>query len=141
MIYVDFDNSNNLLGFYDPDVNKSIPETAKVIDNDVYNSYLLNQINKTIDPDTLQLIDKLPTQQQINTINLLDSFLNIWNTLSLYEQHSNDSIKLAILKYIYAWDLSSLQILANDATVPTDFQPFQQQLKALLTPYLPKQSS
>ena len=72
-----------------------------------------------------------------NKLNLTNSFLETWSSLPLYWQHNNDSIKIAVLNYISVWDLTSLNNMATDTTVPTSEQPFQQQLLALLQPYLP----
>lgn len=78
--------------------------------------------------------------KQSNIENLTDSFNTLWSSLSLYWQHDKTSIKNAILSYISVWDLTSLNHMANDITISDTEKPFQQQLKALLTPYLPTQS-
>jgi hypothetical protein len=64
--------------------------------------------------------------------DLIQKVLDLWSTLSLYLQHSNASIKQAILNYIQKDDYISLKLLANDTTVPIEFQDFQKKLAALL---------
>jgi hypothetical protein len=74
MLYAHFDDSKNLVGFYDSNINDQIPLNAVEISVELHREFLQNQGLKTIDFETLQLIDKpidqikIKTQQDINTL-------------------------------------------------------------------------
>ena len=76
MIYASFDENNKLIGFYEDRVHINIPENSKIITEQLRTSFLENQYDKTIDYETLQLVDivividpiKDKTQQDIDTL-------------------------------------------------------------------------
>ena len=69
-------------------------------------------------------------QQQVT--DLTNKFLAAWDTYDLYSQIANENIKNAILVYIQAWDLTSLNALATSQYIPDNLKQFQYELATLL---------
>ncbi len=71
-IYADFDNAGNLKGFYDDEIYSLIPETAKLISNELHRNFLENQGKMKINPEILELEDIIKTQEEIDIENQLN---------------------------------------------------------------------
>ena len=93
MIFAYFDDSKNLIGFYDSDVNKQIPTDVKEISIELHNDFLSNQGIKTIDADTLQLIDKPTDTVKIKIQQDIDTLLVEYNKFSKGVQRQFNDLK------------------------------------------------
>jgi len=68
-IYADFNTEGEFIGFYDNEIHSLIPQTAKIISNEVHLNFLENQGIKKINFETLELENIIKTQEEIDKEN------------------------------------------------------------------------
>ena len=133
-MYYQVSNSGTIKGIWED----SSPYIAQCIATGNINCDLNTELDNT---DTIQQSQAIlsfsdtfrqATQQEIEIIDITNSFNSIWSTFSPYYQAIFTPLQQIILTDLKNADFTSLQALSKDDTVPDNFKPFQAQLASLL---------
>lgn len=126
-IYARFDENNNLISFMNKQLSKDIPVDAIEISDELHRSYINNQGRKTIDKNTLILIDRpeILVQDKINSD--INTLLVEFNKFSLAQQRQFADLKKYVISDMRNNNYDDAYLTIQTWDLKPEYEPIRQQ--------------